>query len=260
MIFFRYLDNLSWGIGSVIVVLLFIAFSVIGTVIVRSLVNTSKLKAHHDVAGYVFANLGVLYSVLLGFTVVNVQQRFDKINEITQTEASHLEELYRNSEVFSESDGNLIRNSIKAYTESVINDEWPSLSNREFSQKTKETFNLIWKAYYNVGPLDSKQQTWYGESINKLNMLMNARLSRMLGGQESLGSEMWVLLILGGLVIISFMWFFGLDKIGTHLLMTSILASVTAFMLYLIYSLDTAFVGDVNIAPEAFKDILSFFR
>src|SRR5262245_40203085 len=127
----RMLENMPWVWGVLLAVGLFVSFAIGGLLLVRRSVKRKHLQAHHDVAGFVFANLGVLYSVLLGFTVVNVQQRFDKVKEITQLEAGFLAELYRDAEMFSSTDSEAIRSGLRGYAESVINEEWDTLSSGE---------------------------------------------------------------------------------------------------------------------------------
>lgn len=194
---------------------------------------------------------------MLGFTVVNVQQRFDKVKDNTHVEASILLQIYRDSEVFSPESGDLIRNAIKSYISNVVNDEWPLMADGKSSPKAEKSLDSIWRAYYDVEFEKAEQQTWYAESTSKLNQLMKVRVDRLVGSIESLGSEMWSSLILGGLLVISFLWFFGLDSLWAHILMASTIALSIAFLLFLIYSLDTTFSGGVNIAPEAFEKVLS---
>lgn len=253
---FRFIESLPWAFGALALVAIFVTFTVAGLYVVRNNFNHRGLRAHHDVAGFVFTNLGVLYAVLLGFTVVNVQQRFDKVKETAQVEASFLYQLYHDAEVLEEKERLAIREAIRSYGESVIHKEWHSMSEGKANPETQKALREIWKAYYDVNPSSQKQQIWYSESISKLNQLMSARISRLLGSEESLGSEMWTLLIIGGIVMVTFIWFFSIESFTAHLLMASILAASTAFLLFLIYSLDTAFSGDVTIPPEAMLRVL----
>lgn len=256
---FTFFEELSWVWGSVIIVALFVLFTVCGILLVRRTINIKTLKSHHDVAGVVYANLGVLYSVLLGFTAVNVQQRFDKVKETSRIEASYLAELFRDSQVFPEAEGARIRQALRNYGESVVNDEWAKMSNRFSNPNTVAAMQEVWEAYYAITPKDKREEAWYSESIGKLNLLIGARLARLMGGEESLGPEMWTLLILGSIIIVAFSWFFGLESLTSHLFMASALAASTAFLLFLIYSLDTAFTGDVSVPPEAMERVLKHF-
>lgn len=253
---FGLLENLPWVIGTLVLVSLFISFSVAGVFVVRHFVSIKTLKAHHDVAGFVFTNLGVLYAVLLGFTVVNVQQRFDKIKFNAQTEASYLAELYLNAAVFPKQEREIIKNALVTYATSVIHDEWDMMAKGKSSPKTTKTLSDLWNAYYKYAPNSYQERAWYTSSIERLNMLTQTRLARLLESQSSLGQEMWALLILGGIVMVAFMWFFGLERMSTQMLMASILAATTAFLLFLIFSLDTVFSGEVSISPSAMQEIL----
>ena len=50
--------------------------SVVGGLLVRRWVNVKVLEQHNDVAGFIYAVIGVLYAVVLGFTSVIIWERF----------------------------------------------------------------------------------------------------------------------------------------------------------------------------------------
>lgn len=259
MIIFEQLESFPWIVGTLITVLFFVAFTVIGIFLVHKYISLKTLRAHHDVAGVVFANIGVLYAVLLGFTVVNVQQRFDSIKQTTRTEAIYLAELYEDVEIFPQKNRDHIRRMIKDYGNSIVEDEWSSMASGMGNTRTSKALKKVWSAFYELEPNDNKQKTAYAQSIARLNNLMGARLTRLLGSEELLGSEMWTLLILGAFVMMGFIWFFGLENLTSHIVMGAVLAATIAFLLFLIYSLDTAFIGGVSIPPEALKKVLQSF-
>lgn len=257
---FSHLGALTLEAEAIYLILTFTLFAIIGVLIVRKVTHREKLKEHHDVAGFVFTNFGLLYAVLLGFTVVIVQQRFDKIKEVTQLEASYLSELYRDAEVFSQKDREAIRNSIKKYAEYVLKEEWELMRTNARSANSVTPLENLWKSYYAVNLSQKTQEIWYAESVNKLNGLVNTRISRLLGSEESLGPHMWTFLIVGGMMMVTFVWFFGIESLTSHILMITTLASATAFLLFLIYSLDTAYVGEISIQPELLTEVLTSFH
>jgi hypothetical protein len=256
MFLIEFLDSFHWICGALFAVGFLVAITMAAILLVRKFVQRKHLRESHDVAGFVFANLGVLFSVLLGFTVVNVQQRFDKIQENTEVEASYLEELYQDAEVFVKSEREKIQQAIKKYIQDVIEDEWPLMPKGEVSAQATESLKEVWKSYYDTNPAGPKQEAWYGESIGKLNQLTHTRLTRVLGGKESLSAEMWTLLILGSLGVVMFICFFGMESTALHLLMGATLAASTAFLLFLIHTLDSAFCGTVRVSPEALIRVL----
>ncbi len=260
MIIFEYLSNLSWFYGSTLMAALFVAVTILGIFLVRKKFKPEHLRPHHDVAGFVYTNLGVLYAVLLGFTVVNAQQRFDKIVGAVETEASYIAALYRDAEVYPDKNRTDIRAGIKHYTQCLLDDEWECMVNEKKSKMTEDALNALWKSYYEIDPSTPRLQTWYAESINKLNLLTEARLCRLLDSKGSLGPEMWSFLILGGISMVAFIWFFGLDNHRAHILMASVLAAAMGYLLFLIYSLDTTMSGSVSVSPDAINSVLKIFE
>jgi hypothetical protein len=251
-----YLESLPWGFSVFAIISAFLLLAITSILVVRCNTNAKHLKGHHDVSGFVFTNLGVLYSVLLGFTVVNVQQRYDQVSTTVKTEAAYLSELYRDAEAFSKKDVVAIQGSLKDYTESIIKDEWDVVSEGKPHPKTTLMLNKVWRAYYDVDLVSHKEEILYAESIHQLNQLINTRLLRLFGGEESLSDEMWLLLIIGGVVIVVFISIFSFEALWLHLVLASVLATSTAFLLFLIYSLDTSFTGAVKVLPVALEEVL----
>lgn len=252
-------QQIPWSYRALILASVFIVFAAVGVVITRRLVSLKTLRGHHDVAGFVFANIGVLYAVLLGFTVVNVQQRFDKIKLNAQTEATYLAQLYLGAAVFPEKNRQQMDISLINYATSVIDEEWVYMEVGESSPQTEQRLLDIWQAYYDYEPETFKERAWYSQSTEQLNQLTQSRLARLHESKTSLGREMWLLLILGALIMVTFMWFFGLESATSQILMASILAASTAFLLFLVYTLDTVFSGEVSVSPDAMREVIKTF-
>ncbi len=249
-------EELDWITGSFLLGTVFMVTVVLAILAVRKFIGRKTLKDNHDVTGFVFTNLGVLFSVLLGFTVVNVQQRFDKIKETTQVEASYLADLYHGAAVFSAKDSTRIREEIKQYIEHVIHNEWSLMSKKDPSLQSSEQLKSLWQSYYTVQLNTPNQEIWYAESIKKLTQLGDTRLARILGAEDSLSEEMWTFLFLGAITLVLFISFFGVENIRAHFFLGSILAISTAYLLFLIHSLDTAYSGKIQVSPEALESIL----
>ncbi len=258
--FFLYLEELPLSLGILVMMLIFMSFSVVAILSVRQNMNSKHLKNHHDVSGFVFTNLGVLYAVLLGFTVVNVQQRYDKINQTVIMEAGYIAELFRDAEAFSEKDKIAIQTAIKDYGKSIIDEEWKVTSEGKPNPNTTKKLSAIWQAYYATELTSRKQEILYAESIHKLNDSVMTRLSRLMQGKESLGDEMWMMLILGGILMVVFVSVFSFEVLWLHLILASFVAASIAFLLFLIYTLDTAFSGASSIDPDALKLVVSSFK
>ncbi len=253
----QFLDSLNWACSIFLIAIAFALLTAAGILFARKTANLKHLQDCHDVTGIIFANLGVLYAVLLGFTIVNAQARFDKIKTSTQVETAHFIDLYRDAELFSKKEQLRIKKAIIAYVQSVIDHEW---GEQRPHQDTEQKYKDLLCCYYNATVKTSKQHIWYSESVRQLNKLGELRLTRILGSQESVGSALWTILVLGGISMVVFLCFLGPEKAIQHLLMASILAIIIAFCLFLIHSLDTAFTGNIRVRSDELQNLLQILQ
>jgi hypothetical protein len=100
MEWFDRLLDLPWVLAGIIIVGAVILLSLAGVWFVRSHVSAKTLKASHDVAGFSFGIMGVIYAVLLGFIVFNVNENFQKAQADLLQETSVIMELFRDTATF----------------------------------------------------------------------------------------------------------------------------------------------------------------
>ncbi len=88
---------------------LFWSFLIAGTIplvavvvglLVRRWVTVEVLERHNEVAGFIYAVIGVLYAVVLGFTAIIVWERFAEAQTNVEKEANDLGDLFRNAQAF----------------------------------------------------------------------------------------------------------------------------------------------------------------
>lgn len=252
-------ESPSWILSSLLIVIPSILICLFFLWLVRKSVSIESLKKHHDVAGFTFSIIGVLYSVILAFTVINVQTRYNGAEETIHTEAVMLSDLYRDASFFGDHDRDQIRSVLREYVKYVLDKEWHSPLDPKVRLETQTILAKLWSVYHKIQIDDEKAKIWYEQSIAKMDNLMNARLSREFDSWEHLGGMMWTLLIVGALITIGFMFFFGLENMRMQMLMTSLLAGYVSFILYLIFSLDHIFNGPEAIKPIAIEQIFLRF-
>jgi len=107
-----------------IMVVLYVGISVISLLIIRKIYPHYKCKLHNDIAGFIFATLGVIYAVLLAFTVIIVWQDFDKAENITISEANCIAALYRDATPFPAEFRAELKSDLTNYVNAIINEEW----------------------------------------------------------------------------------------------------------------------------------------
>lgn len=253
------LESSSWIFWALLCVVASILFFLGLLWLVRKFLPHEELRRHHDVAGFVFSIIGILYSVILGFTVINVQTRYNDAEKIIHTEAMAVADLYRLAGSFPVSFRDGVRQDIRNYVNAVLHQEWEKSAVKDHHLMTQPILEQIWMKYTKVEVPDLKASVCYSHSMDQLDKLMDARLSRAFNAWEYLSGMLWTILIVGGFLTLCFMFLFSLENFRVQMLMTSILAGYLSFMLFLVYSLDHVYEGPQAIQPTAFQEVIPLF-
>ena len=243
-----------------VIMLIAIAFSIIGVLIVRRYIERAKLKSHHDIAGPLFATLGVIYAVLLGFTTVIVWQQYDDANMTLTREANYYADIYRDTNGLSHEFQPKVRAALDAYIDAVINDEWKVIGYGQRSEKVQELAAKVWDLYTSYEPQTETQKIFLSESVRKMNEAGEMRRQRLMDANTGLNPVLWMVLIVGGCITISFTFFFGSDNLVLQLIMTTLLAALIALLLFTILAMDYPYSGDLSVKPEALVQILAHIK
>ena len=249
----------NWIFYALIVIIPVVFFSLLALFLLRKVFDTEALQKNHDVAGFTFSIIGVLYSVVLGFTVISANERFNDAEKNTAIEAFAIADLYRSASFFSSKEAADIHACLREYVKYILDKDWGLPAEKKISSESQDILEKLWQIYYQIEVSNQKVEIWYATSISKLTTLADASLSRQLSKSNQLGSMMWALLIIGGFITICFMFFFGLESFRTQMVMTSLLAGYISFVLFLIYTLDNVFKGPVAVEPRPLEQLQILF-
>ena len=207
----------------------------------------------------VFQVCGIVYALFLSFIVWDVWERFYDVKRMIQDESKYLVDIYRDSVIFGEK-GELIKTELEKYLDHVIQFEWQHMEEPEALKKGDIMIKTIWKTYYDYTPVTEKERIGYAESLGKMNEFTNARLTRIFNNSSSVGVLRWILLIGGGLFLVSMPCFFKIELLFFSFFLALFLANIIAFMLFIIFSLDHPFVGYVEIGPQPMEYALDTIK
>ena len=85
--------------------------AVAGLILVQHLVPPALRQEHNDVAGFIYAVLGVAYAVLLAFVVIVVWEKYDQARATVETQANELAAIYFLADRFPNRTGSGSRSS-----------------------------------------------------------------------------------------------------------------------------------------------------
>jgi len=229
--------------------------AVAGLINARRFIPHHKLKGHNDVTGPIFGAMGTVYAVLLAFVLIVVWENFDKSKANVQNEANCLGDLYRDAESFSPVFKQDVRALLNEYAKAVIDDEWKTMIKGEASLRVEEIVKKMFVLYSSYLSRTSTEQAFFEESVGKLNQLDDLRTMRLMDSRSGINFLLWFVLLGGGVVVIVFTFFFGVENFKTQLITTVLLSVLILLFLFTILSMDYPFTGDISISPAAFKQI-----
>ena len=227
-----------------------------GLILVQRMVPIEVRRQHNDVAGFIYAVLGVVYAVLLGLTVVAVWEEWNRAVVTADEEASSLAEVFWIADSMPESEGHHIQELARSYARLVVNEEWQLMEQGKSSPKAWDLIDDIRASLQNFDTSTPEEQVLYEQGFERMRDLAGARRDRLLEAEQGLPVVLWIVLIAGGIIVIGFTYLFGLDSTVIHLLMVASLALIIALVLFTVAALNYPFKGDIKVGPDAMEHIL----
>src|SRR5215204_5287686 len=119
-----------------------------GLELVERLVPAQTRQQHNDVAGFIYAALGVIYAVLLALVVIAVWEEYDAAKDTVEQEANAVAEIFWLAHRLPEPEGRELQELCRSYAEEVVNVGWPLMEqgrtpSMERSQETSRAWVLI---------------------------------------------------------------------------------------------------------------------
>jgi Protein of unknown function (DUF4239) len=239
-----------------------------GLELVQRLVPAASRQQHNDVAGFIYAALGVIYAVLLALVVIAVWEEFQEASSTVEQEANAVAEIFWLAHRLPQPQGSHIQELARSYAQEVVDKEWPLMEQgqpplMEQGQGTPAGWTLIDDIRANLQELDPHtpaDEQLYAEGLDQVQRLADARRMRLVAAEEGIPAVLWAVLIFGGAAAIGFTYLFGLESTWAHRLMVLTLAAVIGLVLFTIGALEHPFSGGARIGTGAFELVLERFE
>jgi hypothetical protein len=238
-------------------VAIYVSASIAGLLIVRKIYPHDKCQLHNDIGGFIFATLGVIYAVILAFTVLITWQDFDKAQDITAKEASCIGSLYRYAESFPAEYRAKLKDELVLYVKAIVGEEWQMMAQGHGSENVQRMNDNLWKLYNGFQPENETEKIFLSASVHHMARVSELRTQRIAASSQGNHPLIYFILITGSILTIAFSMLFGTKNIIPHLIMTALMAAMIAISLLAIVAIDYPFTGDLIIKPDVFTDVLS---
>jgi hypothetical protein len=239
-----------------------------GLEVVQRLVPASSRQPHNDVAGFIYAALGVIYAVLIALVVIAVWEEYQAASETVEQEANATAEIFWLAHRLPEPEGSHIQELCRSYAEEVVHKEWPLMEQGQAplmtqTRGTPAGWTLIDDIRANLQdfqPHTKADEQLYAEGLEQIQRLADARRMRLVAAEEGVPGILWSVLIFGGVAAVGFTYLFGLESTWAHRLMVVTLAAVIGLVLFTVGALGHPFEGGARIGTGAFELILERFE
>src|SRR5215213_7556957 len=170
-------------VPGLLVVAIFVLIAVVGLTLVQRIVPSQLRQQHNDVAGFIYAVLGVIYAVLIALVVIAVWEDYAVARDTVEREASELDDVFRLAHPLPDPEGRQLQELARSYAQVVVDEEWALMAQGRTSPRA-----------------------W--DSLDQIDELADARNARLVEADEGIPTVLWGVLVFGGIMIVSFTYLF----------------------------------------------------
>jgi len=256
----EFLLNLPVPISFLIVSAITTFVALAGLHFVRKKYSTEVLRENHEVAAIIFNAFGLFYGVMVAFVVFVTWSGYDEATKNLQMEANEADDLFHITRAFPEPAGTTIRKGLIDYVRSVDNDELKRMSQGEISLHSNRAMTRLITVFYQMDEKSIPNRELYAESLTRLNNLAQHRRLRIFAGNDTVPPVIWLVILVGGVITVSYTYLFGMKNIKAQYMMTATLTITITLILFLIYVLDHPFTGASKVSTEPLKQVMEIMQ
>jgi hypothetical protein len=218
----------------------------------------SFFKDTAEAAG-VFAVVGTAFAVLLAFVFFLAFQSYDSARNDARDEADATISMFRTAELFPAPFANRLEGDLVCYGRAVVDLEWPAMRDEHSSPVVQGWVETIERTGNRAPIRGDKQSDALAHWFDLAEARQAGRRGRLAEASPVVPSLVWLVLILGGIVVIAYTCLFA-DPAERHvsqsLMMLAVSTMVTSSLL-VIYFLDHPYENQSgSIRPGAMRTAL----
>lgn len=252
-----FLSGLPTWLGILLLVVLPTFLAMAGPIVIRRFVTLEHLATNNEIAGFKFATVGVIYSVLVAFAVIVVWEKFNEAQLAVVQEAGAAATLYRLAA--SQPKATEARAAISNYLKVTIDDEWPAMAKEKRSRAASQALTSLYTAVFALGSNGTVQPAIASDMFHQVDTITQARRIRLHLAVGVVPRVLWLVLSSGAILTVVFTFFFATRNLPAQVMMTGILSLLVFMALFVIISIDHPFTGPASVNSEPLEAVLIDF-
>jgi len=237
-------------VGSVISMMIATAAGLLVYNISHKLIYRYQVSDLKDPTANLFRVVGTLVSLMLSLAFAEVIVDLRGIENSIEREAVTIADTFRDLHRFGVEDTRESRENLIAYTQAVIDDDWPSLANDTLSERAGRLRKLVEESVWKLEPANPVQEKLWSQILADIDSLSDYRLIRL---DNALGEPpIYIYVIIFGLLV-TMACFGAYRPQGPLIILVSLYTMFVGLVLYLILALSDPFQGEVGVDPETLE-------
>jgi hypothetical protein len=205
-----------------------------------------------EAISYFFAAVGTIYAVLLAMIAVAAWENYNEMDELVTQEAGAALNVFRDSEGLPQPSHDRVRGLLTEYVRVVIEQEWPEMRRGTPTRVSDPVIADLVSALARCRPTEPGETVVFQETFQTMNRLLALRRNRLMATSLGLLPELWMVVLVGGLLNLGLSLLIATKDIRLDLILTTAFSLMIGIMVFVIFALDHPFWGEVSVKPDAF--------
>ncbi len=252
-------DIPTWLFG-ILTLSVIMGISLTGMFITYHLVHKRATTWHtlidNEVVGSFISQILTLYGITLGLIAVATWESASQVAGYASQEAAVITTLYRDFNGYPQAEREDFRNRLREYTRLIIEKEWPSQREGKIIDDGTILISNLQDRIMAFEPKTEGQKIIHTEAFSAFNRMVESRRQRVEAVTVGIPGILWAVVLIGAAIAIVSSYFFQIQDIKTHAILTAGLSATIGLLIFLIASMDHPFLGEVSIQPDSYKVLL----
>lgn len=195
----------------------------------------------------------VLYGLVAALTAVSVWQTHTGVSAAASREATAIAGLWRDLGGYPQAERDAMREVLRGYTDQIIREAWPEMSKGRVPRAGVQWTDRLQAQLFAFEPRSEGQKILHAETLGAYNRMVEARRQRLDTVNTRLPGVMWFVLMPGAMGCLLLCLFFRLEDARFQAMLVVGLAGFMAMVLFVIFSLDRPFQGDMAVTADSYQ-------
>jgi hypothetical protein len=220
----------------------------------RWVVPWMKLRYEDAYVGAVVVqSVMVLYSLIAALTTVGVWTKHTQIADIVSAEATAIAGLWRDFSSYPEPLRGELQDTLRGYTDQVINGAWPQQRQGKIPKQGVEWMNRLQAQLFAFEPQSEGRKISHAETLRAFNSMVHARRQRLDAVQTGLPTVLWFVLLPGAIGCVLLSLLFRVDNVWYQGTLVVGLSGFLSMILFVIIALDRPFQGEMAVGSDSYQ-------